>query len=315
VDNFSKRALTPPFPFRRKITSAEEWTTKEQVNSKFYWGAQFEHPESLSKKNGSILPNGSLKSFAKYFPDFATGDASFLVGNNTGAVDTASLGILDADRFCNNLFTLENVQVVTSSARLADDLQWKSAVYVRDGNISANDANKTRAFMVEDLSVSPNRKFAKFTMIMQGGFNGVNIFDRDSVELNNAAVTADMEFNSRGRENGNCVKAYTKALEIMQNVVNVDIQLLTIPGIREEYVTTLASDAVRDRFDALYLMDVVEKNNLDEVIKSETSDRPHVSYTVTNFKNRAMDNSFAAAYFPNETMQDPNTRTNLVVTP
>jgi phage tail sheath protein FI len=315
--NFLKDAVTPPLPLRKKISLGSG--DRLEASSRLYWGVQFEHVTNLADPNSSKKRDKSILSFAKFFPGYLDGVAHFITGSNSGQEDTAALGILDADRFCNNLFTLENVQVVTSSAGLADDLQWKNAVYVRDGNISADNVAKTRAFMVEDLSVSSNRKFAKFTMIMQGGFNGVNIFDRDSVELNNAAVTADMEFNARGRENGNCVKAYTKALEIMQNVVNVDIQLLAIPGIREEYVTTLASDAVRDRFDALYLMDVVEKNNLDEVIKyksgSETPDRPHVSYTVTNFKNRAMDNSFAAAYFPNVTMQDPTTRTNLVVPP
>jgi phage tail sheath protein FI len=61
-------------------------------------------------------------------------------------------------------------------------------------------------------------------------------------------------------------------------------------------------------------MDIVEKDNLNNDIKY-TTERPHVSNTVTNFKNRALDNNFAAAYFPDVTMQDPNTRTNLVVPP
>lgn len=307
-----KNAVTPPVPFRESITLGEGDRTA--ASSRLYWGVQFEHVTNLDNQNVSTLRNKSILSFAKYFPNFSTVNARFLTGSNPGQEDTAAFGILDSDRFCNNLFTLENVKVVTSSVGLADDQAWKDAEYVRNGSVSANDVAKTRAFKVEDLTVSANRKFAKFTMIMQGGFDGVNLFDRDSADLNNVAVAADMAWDARGRENGNCVRAYTKALEIMKNVVNVDIQLLVIPGIREESVTTLAAESVRDRFDALYIMDIVEKDNFNNDIKYVT-EKPHVSNTVMNFKNRVLDNNFAAAYFPDVTMQDPNTRTNLVAPP
>lgn len=319
VDNFSKRALTPPLPFRRKITSAEEWTTKEQVNSKFYWGAQFEHPESLSKKNGSILPNGSLKSFAKYFPDFAVGDASFLVGNNTGAVDTASLGILDADRFCNNLFTLENLQVVTGSNGLADPNKWVKAVYARRGNPGSvnltelgTDSDKVRAFKVEDIN--SNKQFAKFSFIMQGGTDGVNIFDADESAINNNAVMYDMNAASgRGLENGPNVRTYLKSIEVMKNTVNVDIQLLAIPGLREPIITDAATLAVEERFDAMYVMDIEQ---LDEKGVDVTADSqlPSVIKSVENFVNRSVDSSFAAAYFPDVLYRDP-TGINMHVPP
>ena len=126
--NTANKTMTPPLPFRRKITSAEEWSVKETVEPKFYWGVQFEHPEALLKKNGSILPNASLKSFAKYFPSFAIGDAKFITGSNSGQADSADWGIIDADRFSNNLFTLENIQVVTGSNGLANPLKWAKAV-------------------------------------------------------------------------------------------------------------------------------------------------------------------------------------------
>jgi hypothetical protein len=89
---------------------------------------------------------------------------------------------MDADRFNRNFFTLENIQVATGSNTLADSARWVDAVYVRQGSITSNDTNKTRAFSVADLT-QPNRKFAKFSFIMQGGFDGVNIFDRNESEI------------------------------------------------------------------------------------------------------------------------------------
>ena len=314
--NVGKKAQTPPLPFRTKITTEEEWSVKEQTEQNFYWGVQFEHPESLLKKNGSILPNASLKSFVKYFPNFAVGDAKFLTGSNPGQPDSADLGILDSDRFCNNLFTLENLQVVTGSNTFADATKWSKAVYVRNGaagtvnttEIAADgkgDENKLRAFKVEDLPT--NKKFAKFTMIMQGGNNGVNIFNAEEAELNNTAVMQDMDIaNKRAAkpEEGPNVRTYLKALDIMKNVVNLDIQVLALPGIREPIVTDAATLAVEERFDALYVMDIEQLHeNGDMVTKS--SQLPSVFNTVEWFKNRSVDTSFAAAYFPDVLYRDP----------
>ena len=322
VADADKRAVTPPVPFRRKITTLAEWSTKEQVEPKFYWGVQFEHPETLLKKNGSTLPNGSIKSFAKYFPNFDLSAATFTTGSNTGEADTAALGIVDADRFCNNMFTLENLQVVTGSNGLADPAKWVKAVYVRDGNIGSVDSGsigdpdylKLRAFKVDDLA--NNRQFAKFTLFMQGGFDGVNIFDADENDINNTAVAADMDaaaHRTTQPEEGPNVRTYLKSLDIMKNTVNMDIQLLAIPGIREPLVTDAAILAVQERFDALFIMDVEQ---LDEVSENVTSDDqlPSVTNTVETFKNRSVDSSFASSYFPDVLYRDP-IGSNLFVPP
>lgn len=321
----SKKAQVPPLPFRRKITTEEEWTAKEQVEQNFYWGVQFEHPETVKKKNGSILPNASLKSFAKYFPNFALGDARFVTGSNAGQPDSAALGILDSDRFCNNLFTLEHLQVVTGSNALADTTKWSKAVYVRNGAVGSvntteiaadgkGDDTKLRGFKVEDIA--SNKKFAKFTFVMQGGHDGVNIFDKDESEINNNAVSADMDIaNKRAAkpEEGPNVRTYLKALDIMKNVVNLDIQILALPGIREPIITDAATLAVEERFDALYLMDIEQLDeNGDMVTKS--SQLPSVFNTVEWFKNRSVDSSFAAAYFPDVLYKDPS-GINLFVPP
>jgi len=313
ADTYLKRATQPPLPFRSNITAGSG--QKVQVNPLLYWGVQFEHITSLLTPNASTLKNNSLKSVAKYFPDFATTNENFSVGDNVGAVDTTALGIIDADRFCTNMFSLENILVVTSSTTFADPAAWVSAQYIRAsvGTIVANPTAKTRLFTVADL-IQSNRRFAKFTFVMQGGFNGVNIFNRDEVEINNTAVVADMNSATRSRDQGPNVRAYAKSLQIMQNVVNTDIQLLAIPGIRHPIVTDAAADAVKERFDALYIMDIEQLDNDGNDVTSDTQS-PSVSTTAQNFSDRAIDNNFAAAYFPDVVLTDPNTKTNLIVPP
>lgn len=306
-----KRAVQLPVPFRHDVTTGTG--AKKTVNPLLYWGVQFEHVTSLATPNASTLFNKSLASFAKYFPDFLTTVESFVVGDNEGTPDTAANGIIDADRFNRNLFALDYVQVVTGSDGVADTSKWASALYVRNGNIIANDTNKTRAVSINDFNQS-NRNFLKFTFFMQGGFDGVNIFDIEESVLSNTAVTEDMNGTNRGRNNGPNVRAYVKALDIMKSTTDVDVQLLAIPGLRHPVVTNTAIDATEDRFDALYIMDIEQLDNNGDLVTLD-SQLPSVALTAANFADRALDSSFAAAYFPDVVMADPNTKTNLYVPP
>ena len=311
VSNILKNTVQLPLPIRKNITQGSG--AKLSVNPLQYWGVRFEHITSLTTPNGSTQRDESLVGFAKYFPDFSDTQQNVVVGDNPGTPDTAANGILDADRFNRNLFTLENIQVVTASTTLADPAQWSAASYVRDGNISANDTSKTRRVKADDF-IQANRRFLKYTFFMQGGFDGVNIFDKDEAEINNTAVVADMYDTNRGLNNGPSVRAFNKALDIMKNVVNVDVQLLAIPGIRHPIVTDAAVSAVEDRFDALYLMDIEQVDNNSANIVNDNQ-LPSVTLTADVLRNRVLDSSFGAAYFPDVVIPDPNTKTNVVVPP
>jgi len=317
-----RRSVTPPLPLRKKITSGLIGSQFEIASTDYFWGAHFERVDNPLNPNGIPTPaNRSMVAFAKYYPDFATNNLmTFVAGDNEGVADTAANGILDSDRFCNNIFSLENIQVTTGSSGLADPTKWVNAVYVRNGSISDNSANKTRAFKVSDLAGNgtQNRRYAKFTFLVQGGFNGVNIFDEDESKLNNNAVSSDMvSGNGRLLNNGPNVKAYTKAVDIMRNTTNLDIQLLAIPGIRNPIVTDYATVATEERFDALYLMDIEQytEDGYDEYAEVRTDDKiVSVSNTLESFVNRSMDSSFAAAYFPDVLYSAPDGK-NVFVPP
>jgi phage tail sheath protein FI len=311
ASNVLKRVIEAPLPLRKNITQGSG--VKLSVNPLLYWGTRFEHVTSLTTPNASVLQDKSLLSFAKYYPDFSETQQNFVVGDNAGTPATAENGELDSDKFCRNVFTLENLKIMTGSTGLADSTKWDTATYVRDGNINVDDSAKTRRIAASDF-IQANRRFLKYTFFMQGGFDGVNLFDKDESEINDNAVVADMNDANRGRQDGPSVKAYTKALDIMKNVVNVDVQLLAIPGIRHPIVTNSAINAVEERFDALFLMDIEQRDNNDENVVTD-SQLPSVTLTVNNFRDRALDTSFAAAYFPDVALPDPNTKTNVIVPP
>lgn len=307
-----RRLVEPPVPFRESVKTGV--TPKDDVNANFYWGVQFVRKTKLAEPNLSLVADKTIDGFTKYFPRFHTANQNPSVGDNAGTADSAGT-VYDSDRFNNNVFTLENVKVRTGSNGIADPKEWVSASYVRQGGISADAAAKTRALSVAtDFGDATVKTYAKFSFFTQGGFDGVNIFDSNKTKLLNTAVIREMDDAAQGQNDGPTVSAYTKALDIMQETSEVDIKLLAVPGIRHSIVTDKGISVVENRFDALFIMDVEERDALNTVVTS-SAQNVNVANTAATFTSRALDSSFAAAYFPDVVMQDPFTLTNVQVPP
>lgn len=306
-----KRAVEPPVPFRLNIANGLD--PRKTINRSLYWGVQFEHQTSTTETNKSEQQNETIEAFTKYQPRFHTTWQEPWVGENTGTADSAGI-VFDSDRFNNNFFSLERIQVRTGSNGLADPKEWASASYVRNGNITTSDTTKIRALAASDFTDATVRALAKFSFFVQGGFDGVNMFNEDISKLTNTAVKREMDDSAQFQASGPTVKAYQKALQIMGNTSDVEIKLLAIPGIRHSIVTDEALRVVEDRFDALYIMDVEERDTLNAVVTASLQD-VSVTNTVSAFKNRALDSSFGAAYFPDVIVEDPYTKTNVQVAP
>jgi len=308
------KMVEPPIPFRTAISKGTG-TTKTADRS-LYWGIQFENVVSVSEPNSSKIPNRSLVSRTKYFPTFQVDWANFAVDNNEGVADTAANGILDADRFNNNLFSLEKIRIYyNSTTNLPNTNQIKNWAYVRAGNISTDTSALTRALQVSDLLEPTTRTVAKFTCYFYGGFDGVRIFNLDTKYLTNKAIVEEMVSSNRGFSDGPTVKAYRKSLDLVADSTEVDGRLFVIPGIRHEIITDAAIDvATRSRNDIFYIFDLEEKDTNGNTITSDTQD-VSISQTITNFRNRGLDSSYAATYFPDVIIQDSYNKVSVRVPP
>jgi len=310
----------PPVPMRESV--AVGVSPKKTVNAKLTWGVQFEKKDSITEPNRSQVLNDSIRSFTKYFPSFHTVDQNAIVGDNEGTPDIAGC-VLDADRYNNNAFSLEKVQIVTTAADKPDAQQWAAALYRRNGQASeeildVDGVSTSNTRLIDpsvDFKVLSARKFLKFTFPLQGGFDGVNIFDKDKSKFTDAALRREMDDSSnQGGKEGPTVGAYRKAISVMEEKSDVDIQLLAIPGVRHESVTDFAIDSVERRFDALYIMDLEERDTLNNPITGSGS-VINVKNTVDRQAARNMDSSFAATYFPDVVITDPATQTNVQCPP
>ena len=307
-----RRVVEPPFPMRRQV--AKGVGLNKVIDTGLYWGMQSELFISPTDPSKTAAFDTSIRTYSKHFPGHRKTVTPFTVGNNAGAADLTGGTVLDCDKFNNNRFSLEKIKVITGSNLRADPSSWSSATYVRTGIIVADETAKTRNFKASDLRTVSNRKFAKFTLPMQGGFDGTNIFNKDKATLTNNAVRREMVDAAQGETAGPTVAAYRKAVDVMGSKSDAEIKLLAIPGIRHTSVTDYAISAVESRFDSLYIMDIEERDTVNTIITSSIQN-PHVLNTVNNFKNRALDSSFAAAYFPDLTTVDPATGAFVQVPP
>jgi len=309
----------PPIPLRNSI--AVGTTPRQNVDSTLTWGIQFENKTNPAEPNSNDKIDASLLSFSKHFATHMTSIQNAWVGDNAGAADVGG-SILDADKFNNNLFTLERVEVITSSDNRPDNQQWSAARYRRNGVAASGMKDRDGTVGIgsrfldpsKDFSHVPTQKFLKFTFPLIGGSDGVNIFDTDKSEMSDAAARREMDDSNQGGKNGPTVGAYRKAVDLMEAKQDVDIQILAIPGIRHPSITDFATEATERRFDALYIMDVEEKDEVSTFITSSLQ-IPSVVNTINRFSGRALDTSFAAAYFPDVIVTDPATRTNVKVPP
>jgi hypothetical protein len=310
----------PPIPMRENISTGR--SPRKNVKQEFTWGVQFENKTSTTTPNSNEKIDASLLSFSKHFPKHMTSIENVWVGDNESLTDVGG-SVRDADRFNNNFFTLERVQVITGSNDRPDNQQWAAATYQRAGVAAStlDDRDGTSSDKVrfldpsKDFSHVPSQKYLKFTMPMIGGWDGTNIFNTDKAKLSDSAVRREMlDSTNQGGKFGPTVAAYRKAMDLMEAKQDVDVQLLSIPGIRHPAVTDYAMEATERRFDALFIMDIEEKDEVDSFITSSLQ-IPNVANTVGRFTGRALDSSFAAAYFPDIVVSDPATRTNVKAPP
>ena len=339
-------SILPPVPLTYKVTQgngnvnpnfAGHASQDENVNPSIYWGIQ----SGRLRKNKNYDENGTSN------PLLQTNNR---IQNESSLIDGYSkfLGIqkLDAllsgsgaDAFNNNKFTLARVALNNQSASTdsllgaisreltgsADD-HMVSAAYIRSAsldlpNMTINDgvANPRRLTLASLLSGDANTfnkfsKYAKFTNIFFGGFDGLNILDKDSRLMNDKASSLEVGGKAAGGvisyqnlhagaspgvgTRNNIVSSYLEAANILTLEGLTNINILIVPGIKEPLVTNKISDKVRDNSKILYLMDIPAYDKNSNRLFEDSTVKINVNKTVDKFAGRSIDNSYVASYFP-----------------
>jgi Phage tail sheath protein subtilisin-like domain len=338
-------SFLPPVPFRFKVTRGEiassmnfvgEPGSSEQSNIAYYWGVQFERnsvssdPNSTNVLNPNIVSekNGLLESYTKF------------VGiEKLDALVTGSA----ADSLHNNKFSLANVALYnTSFDHLTSSVNahMRQAAYVRNAKLDNSDytwtENSRRRLTFGTLLSSGSASlfnrfssYAKFTNFMFGGFDGTNFLNRDARRLNDKSVSFDdgggasnsndiPGFPVNGNPSGqhsdnNGVASYLTAVDIATSPMMANNNILAVPGIREPYVTDHTMQKVKDYGLAMYVMDIPSYDDDGNRLYDDSVAKPNINYTTNNFDSRAIDNNYAAVYYPDIFVDDATNRRKVKV--
>jgi hypothetical protein len=326
-------SILPPIPFRTKVTKGREngaytWlgqpASTETPLSLYHWGVKFERNNVVLAPNDSSEKNGLLASYTKFF--------------GLAKLDTFVTGS-GADQFNDNKFTLAKVALsATDMSNLTGSISqhMKETAYIRNGvvdstNYTINDTlgdRYTFATLLAKLTPSEFNKYsqyAKFVTFLHGGWDGVNILDRDARRLNDKASSFDSgasaTFASPGFSDNfagetvdnSSVVSYKTAIGIMTDPMTVNVNVLAIPGIRESYITDYAMNRVRDYGLSYYVMDVPAYDDNSNRLFDDSTARPSVDETIKIFDSRTIDNNYVGTYFPDVFIDDSVNRRRVKV--
>ena len=326
-------ALVPPVPYRYKVTRGSG--SQEISDSRYYWGTKFErNNNNVENVNINGEPNKFLTSIAKFagiekLDTTLTGSAKDTVNANKFTLARVILsGTTDLD--------------LSNLAGTADK-NMKRAAYVRNGTVDASTytitykgaTHITLATLLQSTSgsVTFNKfsKYAKFTTMLQGGFDGVNILDEHAVRFDDKSTStetgggANSAFTSPGfaiNQNGasllnNQINSFKVAANIITDPIASNINVLAVPGQREPMLTDYVSDTAANYGLALYVMDVPNYNSAGERIfdNAATTSASYidVNETADSFDGRGLNNAFVASYFPDVVITDTSANKKVTV--
>ena len=340
--HFLSGSVLPPVPFRFKVTRGEvksspapaytgEPGSKEVTLPSLYWGVKFER-NGISKEgevlNANVISekNALLGSLTK-----------FMGIEKLDALHTGS----SADAFNNNKFTL--ARVAFSNTSVTDitgsvSAHMKEAAYLRNGKTdnttySILDGSRNRVTLATLLAKSTAKEdgqapagfnrfsqFTKFTTFMLGGFDGTNMLDRDARRMNDKSTSFDSAtsggaslgfvpsgFSSNPSGTGktnNSVSSYLTAVDIMTDPYTSEVNILTVPGIKEPYVMDQTSKKVRDYGLALHLMDIPAYDDTGARLYDDSTQKPNIKETASALDARSIDNNYVTTYFPDVFIDD-----------
>ena len=347
VSGFLSGSIVPPLPMRFKVTrgklsTSSDWVghkgDNERVDTRLYWGVKFERlPVSSSADNGSVseailnanisaLPNPLIGAYARF--------------QGIAKLDTLVTGAA-ADDFNNNKFSLARVALynqlqsnhITHVSGTAKD-HMIEASYIRNGQPDSTDytlsdqlrtGRITMATLVHSSSTVFNRfqEYNKFTTMFYGGFDGVNILDRDNRLLTDKASSSDSggkagdtfsgglglvgtnnaTLSGKGKKN-NIVNSFQVATRIMTDPMASNMNILAIPGMRDTFITDHALGRVKDYGMAIYLMDILNYDADATRLFDDSTKKVDVRETAEQFEGRAINNNYTATYFPDVYLQD-----------
>ena len=195
----------------------------------------------------------------------------------------------DNDYFC---YPIPSVTIANSTGKFNVD--------AHNGHPSASWTGSLSASIDQSQASGPNADQVKFSVPFQGGFDGIgpHIVKRTGEFITDSNMQG---YDLRSGKSGSA--GYQKALDILENQDEYDINMLALPGVIHRLhstVTIAAQTLVEDRADCFYVMDLTTVNDKHTEAVSQAS---------------GIDTNYAASYYPWVKVLDPSKNKPVFVPP
>ena len=269
--------------------------------------AGFAFPEvrlRLSASNGGLSDNRNAyfgyqntRTSGSSRADESVKDVNALLDGNVANLSNYSMAG-DGNYQASYIFTMNDLVAGTNNS----GYYYKSGSY-KDGDAASIKSGGTYKTVL-------NAGYDKFTLPLVGGFDGFDILVPDP--LYNAGMTSATETNNSS------YYSLKRSVDTVADPESVDMNLLALPGITNESLTNHMIDVCEDRGDAMALIDL--KNvYVPQHEEYKTSKRARVVGNVdtvsTQLKDRRIDSSYGATFYPWVQTRDANSGRALWVPP
>ena len=269
--------------------------------TKAYFGLQ------TSKSPGS-------STYDPGYPDYIRAFGVDVVGD-TDWVDDFGKGTLPNGLVNQWVFTLDEL-VVTSGSAFTDaspsnnieSVAWTAGSVVAGTSWTAAGSGGATLTGTRYKNVLDS-KVNRFTAPMFGGFDGLDITERDP--FRNSLISSNPT-----EKDSYVYHTLRRAVDIVADPEVAQMNLLSMPGITDERVTKHIIDTAQTRADTLGIIDV--EGGLTPRHESKalaTTRRGNLDTVLTQMNSRNLNNSYGAAYYPWVNIRDDINGTLLYVPP
>ena len=206
-----------------------------------------------------------------------------------------------ADTECSFYFTLDNIINNSSPTDYkASESTWLSGSRAAGTSITAVSSSYTAV-----LDAGANR----FTMPLYGGFEGVDI--AQSEPFSNVVISSTATDTTNY-----AYYSVKKAIDMCSDPEVVDMDLLCMPGLTHEGLTNHMINTAEARGDCLAIIDLANAYTpKTESTNAAESRGANVATAISNMRNRGLNSSYGACYFPWVQISDPQTAQRVWVPP
>jgi len=282
-------ALTASYKFPRAVLryatnqSGSNFVKPQQA----YWGVD-------------VAQSGTVK-YDPGTPDLLRPMPATLVTYTVGSDDTGTRVVP------SHIFTLDNIVV-----RLSSSKNFTEAKYASGSRAVSNQKSVTAMSGAYFLLTGSDYGYNKFTTVFHGGFDGLDITEADPfrntrLDDNGGLETTNYAFYSVKR-----------GIDAVRDPDRVSANLMVLPGITNSTLTEHMISLCEDRSDALAVIDIPNDYipaHDSSAAENAAARRPNIDLAINDFKNRKINSSYGACYYPSVQIRDTLSNKILTVPP